>query len=65
MKTIVAFGLMALFLFMVVVEWGAYRPSVVPASASATKIRACVSERGHAVAYVPRAEYEETKERGP
>ncbi len=54
MKTIVAFGLMALFLFMVVVEWGAYRPSVVPASASASQIYihgtpVCVFRHGESI----------------
>ncbi len=38
MKTIVAIGLMALFLVLVVVQWRAYRSSVVPASASASQI---------------------------
>jgi hypothetical protein len=35
----------------------------VPIYQSSPKIRACVSKRGYGIAYVPRAEYERTKER--
>lgn len=54
MKTIVAFGLMALFLFVAAVEWGAYRPSAVPASASASQIYihgtpVCVFRHGESI----------------
>jgi len=53
-KTIVAFGLVALFLVVVVVEWGAYHPSAVPASASASQIYihgtpVCVFRQGESI----------------
>ncbi len=54
MKTIVAIGLMALFLVLVVVQWRAYRSSVVPASASASQIYihgtpVCVFRQGDSI----------------
>jgi len=53
-KTIVAIGLMALFMFVAVVEWRAYRASVVPASASASQIYihgtpVCVFRQGESI----------------
>lgn len=51
---IVAFGLMALFLVVVVVEWGAYHPSAAPASASGSQIYihgtpVCVFRQGDSI----------------
>lgn len=55
MKSIVAIGLMALFLVAVVVEWRAYGPSMVPASVSASQIYihgtpVCVFRQGDTIA---------------
>lgn len=54
MKKIVAIGLMTLFIVVVVVEWSAYRSSVVPASASASQIYihgtpVCVFRQGESI----------------
>ncbi len=52
MKTIVAIGLMTLFLVLVVVQWRAYRSSVVPASASQIYIHGtpvCVFRQGDSI----------------
>ena len=54
MKTIVAIGLMALFLVLGVVQWMEYRPSPAPASASASQIYihgtpVCVFRHGEAI----------------
>lgn len=54
MKTIVAFGLMALFLFVVAVQWRAYHPAAVPVSASARQIYihgtpVCVFQEGKTI----------------
>ncbi len=54
MKAIVAIGLMALFIFVAVYQWGAYRSSVVPASASASQIYihgtpVCVFRQGESI----------------
>lgn len=54
MKTIVAFGLMALFLFVAAVEWRGSHTSAVPASASASQIYihgtpVCVFRHGESI----------------
>ena len=55
MKTIVAIGLMALFLIVVGAEWRAYHPSAVPASGSVSQIYihgtpVCVFRQGDSIA---------------
>lgn len=54
MKTIVAIGLMALFIFVAVVELRAYRTSVAPASVSESQIYihgtpVCVFRQGESI----------------
>ncbi len=55
MKTILAIGLMALFIFVAVVEWRGYRADAVPARASTSQIYihgtpVCVFRQGDSIA---------------
>lgn len=54
MKKVVAFALSALFLFVVFIQWRAYRSSVVPASAYSSQIYihgtpVCVFRQGDSI----------------